>query len=1290
MRSMRRKVGVAVIGTAVLLALAICAVVLPTGAAAAGAGGWTWVFQNPIPLGRQMNATAAGTSTAVWSVGDYGTILFWNGSALTAQRSNTTNDLYGVAAVDASNAWAVGEAGTILRTTNGGATWTRVNPSPTSYDLLSVTAAATNRVWAAGGYDGFNNAVIVYFDGSTWSNQLELPAGGFTDIYALNANQVWAVSGWTWYTSNGGANWTMINDGSAGAPYQISAVATNNVYAIDWDGTILRSTSNPGGTTWTTVAAAQDWPAALCALDATHIYFVGWDGTIRMYNGTSWTSHTSGTTNDIYDVDATATNRVFATGTDRFLTNTGTTTWTSRTGGTTAVLYNFASTSADELWAVGAGGVVQHSTNGGNLWEAQTSGTANNLQGAYAVDASHVWAVGNGGTIRFYNGTAWGGQTSGTTRTLYSVWGADATHVWAVGATGTIRFFNGSTWGGQASGTTSAIRAVFGLDSSHVWAVADGGTILFFNGTSWAPQTSGTTANLLAVWAADSTHVWAVGQNGTIRFFNGTSWSVQASPTTRNLQSVSAADPSHVWACGGNGVIIYFDGNSWADQASSMTSNALYRVFAYDTSNIWAVGAAGTILFADPPYVKACAPAFGDPSQTLDVEVIGGYTHWQTATPTLDFGSGVSVVPGSVNVIDNTHTLAQVEIDAGAELGPRDVSVTTVLEAAIPLAGGFVVGSNPTIALAEPASAPRGWTGDVRITGSQTHFSAASAATFGSGIQVNSVVCEDVEHVRANITVSAGAQIGARAVNVTTGGEVPAQLDGGFVVPAPPRVTSVSPSSGPPGTSVTVTGTGFGTPSSLGGKPVSRLAFGGADAAWTSWSDTRVTCTIPQDTGTGPVTVTNTNGTSNADTVFTATSPRWYLAEGSTAWGFDTDIAIINPNDEEVVVRITYLTNSGPVSRPDIRMAPLSRTTVNPASEDKLAAMDFSTQVECLGGKSIAVDRTMMWTEQGAQAGEGHSSIGVESPATKWYLPEGSSAWGFECWLLLMNPSATDAECAVTYMIEGQGPKTVLKQVKARSRASFNIADDIGEADASIMVDSAVPVIPERAMYRNGRREGHDSIGVTAPSSDFYLAEGSTSWGFETYVLVQNPNAQAAEVSFTYMTPSGEARQPSFTVPAGSRETVRVSDFAKGTDVSTRVHGSIPIVAERAMYWDSGKGEACHDSVGIAAPQGAFYFADGRSGSGTENDYETWTLVQNPNETAVRISVTYLTYDGKENRAFNDTIPAGSRRTYNMADHVTDAYAGIVVRSLDNGRNIIAERAMYWNGRAAGTCTIGD
>ncbi|MBN1290043.1 MAG: C1 family peptidase [Actinobacteria bacterium] len=414
----------------------------------------------------------------------------------------------------------------------------------------------------------------------------------------------------------------------------------------------------------------------------------------------------------------------------------------------------------------------------------------------------------------------------------------------------------------------------------------------------------------------------------------------------------------------------------------------------------------------------------------------------------------------------------------------------------------------------------------------------------------------------------------------------------------------------------------------------------------------------------------------------------WYLAEGSTDWGFECYVTIENPNNKDITCDVTYMTESGEVPGPTVNMPMKSQATVNPFNT--LGTDDFSTKVECRSKDPIAVDRTMLWASQPSGWSEAHCSVGVTSPAKTWYLPEGSSAWGFECWLLIQNPGNAGATCQVTYMIEGEKPRTFAKVVPARSRSTFNMADDIGEKDASIKVASNQPVIPERAMYRDSRREGHESIGTTRPMENFYLAEGATGYssGFETYVLVQNPNDTPADVTVTYMTAAGPVVQPAFEMPANSRQTILVNSYLPpNTDFSTAVKGTQPIIAERAMYWygEPNTGQICHDSIGMSAPHVNFYLPAG----GTSNQWETWTLVQNPNSSAVEVEVSYLPDGGGGTYTFNDTIPANSRKTYNMADEVPDSSAAVMVKSLDPTRKIMVERAMYWNGRNAGTSTIG-
>lgn len=435
------------------------------------------------------------------------------------------------------------------------------------------------------------------------------------------------------------------------------------------------------------------------------------------------------------------------------------------------------------------------------------------------------------------------------------------------------------------------------------------------------------------------------------------------------------------------------------------------------------------------------------------------------------------------------------------------------------------------------------------------------------------------------------------------------------------------------------------------------------------------------------IAVAANNGNPSSSRGISTTSAKWYLAEGSTAWGFTTEISILNPNEEEVTVRISY---SLPVGEEQVITIPeRSQTTVYPQT---MFENDFSTTVECLEGLGIAVSRRMSWySPEGPfdvqiPPGDNSASIGVTAPSKNWYLPEGSSAWGFETWLLIQNPGTQQATVTMTYMIEGEDPLSIDRVIPPMSRETFSMASDIGEKDASILVSSDRDIIAERSMFRNARREGHGSIGAQEPNQDFYLAEGTIGWGYTTYILIQNPQGNTNDIAVTYMTPAG-TKEEAFQMPPNSRKTINVNEKHPDLphpDFSTRVHGSQPIIAERAMYWGNGLWERCHDSIGLAAPHNTFYLPGGWA----DFEVETWTLVQNPNGSPVTVLVSYLPEGGGQVTEFTDEIPANSRRSYRMADYVEGGY-GVIVNSTEPSKPVMAETASYLVEPKCGSCTIG-
>ena len=314
-------------------------------------------------------------------------------------------------------------------------------------------------------------------------------------------------------------------------------------------------------------------------------------------------------------------------------------------------------------------------------------------------------------------------------------------------------------------------------------------------------------------------------------------------------------------------------------------------------------------------------------------------------------------------------------------------------------------------------------------------------------------------------------------------------------------------------------------------------------------------------------------------------SPGWYLAEGSTAGGMETWVLVQNPTAEEAKVNIKFQTDKGEVAPQELQGKVIAANTrqsflVNDYVPDNY---NVSTFVETLQG-GVVCERAMY----GDSRRWAHDSIGVNAPAAEWYLAEGSTAGGMETWVLVQNPSHRDVRVNISFQTDaGRKAPDALQGVTipAASRRTFFVNDYVpNNYNVSTLVEAVNGgVVCERAMYGDSRRWAHDSIGVTSPSRTWYLAEGSTAGGMETFVLVQNPTASDVKVNLKFQTDAGEKapdKVQGVTIRAQSRETFKVNDYVPDNyNVSTLVETlQGVVVCERAMY--GGNRTWAHDSIG--------------------------------------------------------------------------------------------------------------
>ncbi|MDI6832173.1 MAG: FlgD immunoglobulin-like domain containing protein, partial [Actinomycetota bacterium] len=312
------------------------------------------------------------------------------------------------------------------------------------------------------------------------------------------------------------------------------------------------------------------------------------------------------------------------------------------------------------------------------------------------------------------------------------------------------------------------------------------------------------------------------------------------------------------------------------------------------------------------------------------------------------------------------------------------------------------------------------------------------------------------------------------------------------------------------------------------------------------------------------------------------------------------------------------------------------------------------------------------------------ANTNIPTPSTTWYLAEGytgsnTESGEFDTWVLIQNPGDQANRARVTFMLPGGDNVTREYSLHPRSRFTIHVDDILPAAEMSTLVESDLPVVVERAMYFGGGLAGHDTIGVNAPSRRWYLAEGYTGGDFDEWVLVQNPNHTPAQLKVQFQTQEQGVVDRSYGLEPRSRFTIHVDDILPDSQVSTYLECDLPVVVERAQYLNYMNSGHC--SIGARSPSTTWYLAEGYTGGG----FEEWLLVQNPQDGAARVEITFMELDGTNTRMEFD-VPGRSRYTVPVHDFLPGAQVSALATS---SRPVICERAMYWNGRSDGHATIG-
>ena len=425
----------------------------------------------------------------------------------------------------------------------------------------------------------------------------------------------------------------------------------------------------------------------------------------------------------------------------------------------------------------------------------------------------------------------------------------------------------------------------------------------------------------------------------------------------------------------------------------------------------------------------------------------------------------------------------------------------------------------------------------------------------------------------------------------------------------------------------------------------------------------------------------------------------WYFAEGYTGKGpfgeqYETWLVIQNPNHVNANLTITCLTDNGTQIPQQVTVKPRRRKTIF-LNEIAGLKQGVSVSTKVVSDKPVYMERAMYWSNREG----GHNSVGVNTPNTTWYFGEGYTGKGFygkyyDMYLCILNPNIVDGNVKIEYMTN-KGLEMVRNiTAKANSRTTIYVNSDLPGLPVSAKITANLPIVAERVMYWGSligssidRTEGHNSPGLNAPAKTWYLAEGDTSNGHETWITLQNPGSIKANVTLTYMTMAGVQYQKSVAVPAQYRETVFMNDDLLGIQCSTKVDSDQPIIVERSVYWNQLEGG--HNSPGSIGAGQTWYLAEGYTGLGFGGEqFETKIPIMNPGNTDAKVTLTYMTKDGDQPPQ-QISVKAHSRHTVSVNNDLYYLGGVSVSTKITSDQPIVIERSMTWDNNRGGHCSVG-
>ena len=574
-----------------------------------------WQWMNPLPQGNTIRDVWVYSENSVFTVGENGTIMHYDGMNWEVMDSGTSYILEGVWGFSPDNVYAAGWGGTILH--YNGVTWTEMDSGTYQY-LYDIWGNAPDDIYAVGSY-----GTIFHYDGIKWSEESSGTSEWLYGIWGVSDTDIYAVGGKSSTYNNYGTilhydgnNWSELDLNIPQMLRKVWGSGSNNIFAAGLEGVIYHF----DGSSWKSMnTGTTDWFWDIWGTSSDNVYALSLLGGIYHFNGSVWAKIWDGQDLRQIGIHGSNVNNIFAVGEGNTIVRYNGTKWEIvMPKGSSAELLDVWGFSYDNIYAVGSNSTVMHYN--GNTWiPIESLSTAGSIfEGIWGASPNSIFAVSASGNIYSYNGNNWDISLADAPVWFKCIWGTSSTDVYATGSGffdngwgSKIYHFNGNTWSEIYSHSDYGLESIWGNSVTGMYFIgtrgSNGSVILRYKNSTWT-ETEIADTNLSDIWGFSENSIYAVGDRSTVLHFDGNSWSkmdidgiiFECIWGTSENNLFAAGRPVHNGDATLKRAVFHYDGQRWTE-LNVDTINTINAVWGSSANNVIAVGEFGTILHYTPP-----------------------------------------------------------------------------------------------------------------------------------------------------------------------------------------------------------------------------------------------------------------------------------------------------------------------------------------------------------------------------------------------------------------------------------------------------------------------------------------------------------------------------------------------------------------------------------------------------------------------------------------------------------------------------------------------------------------